>query len=122
MVRVARAVCAALLLVVAGSAGAADAPPLAGNWKIIVAEGDSGRPFWLLKLENKDGAWSGSVSNAEGILPAKLQGLNVGKETLHFNLATEKGKFACEVKLPATPGDKLLGSALIGRNFIPLRL
>ncbi len=122
MVRAARAMCAVLLLTLVSTVTAADAPPLAGNWKIIVAEGDSGRAFWLLKLENKDGKWTGSVSAAEGILPAKLQNLTVDKDVLHFNLATDKGKFTCEVKVPATPGDKLLGAAQIGRNFVPLRL
>jgi hypothetical protein len=122
MVRVARAVCAAVVLVFAGSAGAADAPPLAGNWKIIVAQDDSGRAFWLLKLENKDGKWSGDVSSFEGILPAKLQKLSVEKDTLHFTLALDRGSLACEVKVPATPGDKLLGAANTGRGFIPLRL
>jgi hypothetical protein len=122
MVRVARAVCAALLLVVATSAGAADAPPLAGNWKIIVAQEDSGRPFWLLKLENKDGKWSGDVTNFEGVVPVKLQKLSVEKDTLHFTLVLDRGSLACEVKVPATPGDKLLGSANTGRGFVPLRL
>jgi hypothetical protein len=122
MVRVARAVCAALLLVLVSSAFAADAPPAAGNWKIIIAEGDNSNPYWLLKLENKDGKWSGAVSSAEGIVPAKLQNLSVEKDALRFTLATEKGRFTCEAKLPATSADKLLGSVQMGRNTLPLRL
>ena len=68
MVRVTRVILAVCLLVFAG---AADAPPLAGNWQIIIVEKDSTAPLWLLKLEQKDDKWSGSISSAEGVIQAK---------------------------------------------------
>ena len=41
---------------------------------------------------------------------------------LNFNLATDKGKFACEIKVPAGPADKLLGTASLRGNVLALRL
>src|SRR5262245_58151505 len=100
MARIARIFCAALMLILAGSALAADTPALAGNWKIIIVEGDSSRPLWLLKLDNKDGKWSGSITSAPEVVPVKVQNINVGKDVMHFSLISEKAKFACEVKVP----------------------
>src|SRR5438105_4602221 len=58
MVRVAAAFLTSLVLVC--PAVRADDPP-AGNWKVILFTEDGPRMLWLIKLEAKEGKWTGTV-------------------------------------------------------------
>ena len=120
MVRVARAACAALLLTLAGSAGAADAPTLAGNWKIIVEQ--ENQPYWLLKLENKDQKWTATVTPADKVPAGTVENVTVAKDVLHFSMTAGKESVLFEFKKPTPLGDKLLGTMQLQGKLVPLHL
>lgn len=122
MVRVARAVCAALLLTLPGSVGAADTPTLAGNWKVYIETGKDSDPWWLLKLENKDDKWTATVTPADKVPTAKVDNVGVDKDGLRFTLLTDKQTLTFQIKTPANAGDKLYGLAHAEPNFVPVHL
>jgi hypothetical protein len=123
MVRVARVLGAALLLTFAGLAGAADTPTLAGSWKIFIEQGEDNDPWWLLKLEEKDGKWIGTVTPGKKVPTAKIEDVAVDKDGLRFTLVTDRQTLAMKIKTPANATDKLLGLAhSSAENFVPVRL
>jgi hypothetical protein len=99
------------LLATPPRATAADAPPLAGTWKVTLPLMQGTRPLWLVKFENKDGKWEGAVTATGERLPkATLENLSVSKDLVRFNLKLPEGVFRFEARVPAGKADKILGT------------
>jgi hypothetical protein len=116
----------------ARSADAPAAPPLAGNWKFIAGlVSESGRPFYLLKFEVKDGKWTGSVLDrgqvergemTQRMAPATLKSLSVSKDLLRFDLQMGERNFQFEGRLPRDRESNLLGTISLNGNLSPAYL
>src|SRR6266508_4211208 len=80
------ALLAVLLLAVPGLARAADAEPLAGNWRVNLQTAEK-PTYWLLKFESDNGKWAGHVLDvAEGIPGSEIEDLSVSGDRLRFTL------------------------------------
>lgn len=137
MARIVALLLAGLLL--AAPVRAADEPaksPLAGNWKFTVGlVSESASPFYILKFEEKDGKWTGSVvargereaaTGIPGMPPqrqrmpeATLKNLSVSKDLLRFDLEMGKQVFQFEGRLPRDRDTNLLGSLSVRSNISP---
>jgi hypothetical protein len=127
MIRARTFVVAGLLLVGVGLAQAAEeGPPPAGSWKVFLPMEQelAGRPLWLLKFENKDGKWEGSVlATGEGIVPPALENLTVGNQLLRFDLKiTAQSTFRFEINVPKEKAAKMLGVFLTKGRIRPAEL
>jgi len=118
----------AILLALTGLVVAADNPPAAekakteatpaaGNWKVSIPLIGGNKPLWVIKIEQKDGKWTGEVSKSEDVPPTTIDKLAVTGDTLSFNLklASESGpaNFLFEIKVPKKEGAKLQGNVLL---------
>ena len=113
------ALLAGLLLAQAGPVRAADESP-AGSWKFTLPfQGAS----WLVKLETKDGKWTGTALAGEKTPEAKVQDVSVVNGALKFTLKLERQGVSLpfEGAVPKT-GDKLLGSIALGGKVFPAQL
>jgi hypothetical protein len=112
MFRVTAALLAGLALLLPNAATAADALP-AGSWKVILPQQSPTRPFWLVKLETKDGKWSGTVTQMEGLPKTTIEKITVANDVLRFNLKLREGmdevSLPVEVKVPKE-GDRMYGT------------
>jgi hypothetical protein len=64
-----------------------------------------------VKLENKDGKWTGAVTaTARGAIPATLDNVSVEKDTLRFTLQVGDSTLRFEGKVPQEGGAKIRGS------------
>jgi hypothetical protein len=115
---------AGLLLAGVGFLHAAEETPPAGTWKITLPFLQSAdRPQWLVKLENKDGKWTGSVlDKAEGKTAVALEKLSVTKESLRFTLKSPGQSVPCVFRLPAKTETKLYGVLTPGGRVIPAEM
>lgn len=116
---------AALLLALAGAVWSADDKP-ANHYKITVRlrgqENSREVPLWLVKLESKEGKWTGQTLAAiEPDFEAKLLDLKAEGDKVSFTLQTKGQKFVFEGKLPRDnkPG---LGTVSTGPGVLPARL
>ena len=119
MVRAMGALLAGLMVIQTGAVRAADETP-AGSWKVTLPfQGAS----WLLKLESKDGKWSGTAIPGEKTPDANVQDATVADGVLKFTLKLEKQGVSIpfEGAVPKT-GDKLLGSIVLGGKVFPAQL
>jgi hypothetical protein len=119
MVRAMGALLAGLLLAQAGAVQAADETP-AGSWKCTLPfQGAS----WLLKLESKDGKWSGTAIPAEKTPDAKVQDVTVANGALKFTLKLDQQGVVLPFEGAVTKvGDKILGSVVMGGKVFPAQL
>jgi hypothetical protein len=116
---------AALLLAGVSLVHSAEETPPAGTWKIKLplTNNFGDRPLWLVKLESKDGKWTGSVvSSGEGMPEGKLENLRVTKDRLRFALKSTAQAFPFEFRLPAGEGGKLYGVLRRGGNINPAEM
>ena len=122
MVRSLGALLTGLLLTAAGAVRAADeAPAPAGSWKMTLPF--QGGATWLVKLESKDGKWTGTAAAAEKVPEGKLQNVTVADGVLKFDLRLEQE----ELTLPfegAVPKDasKIRGSITLNGKAYPAEL
>ncbi|HZT82438.1 MAG TPA: hypothetical protein VFA26_19575 [Gemmataceae bacterium] len=106
------ALCAAAL---AAPARAADAPPVAGNWKVKLFFPQNGAEItlWIVKVEDKDGKLQGEVLASTQVKNAKVESVQADARALRLTLAAPgAGNFAVTAYLPrgeARPKE-LLGS------------
>ncbi len=121
MARSLGALMAGLLLVQAGAVRAADEAPVpAGSWKMTL-------PFqgatWLVKLESKDGKWTGTADAAEKVPAAKVQNVAVTDGVLKFDLRLEQQGLTLPFE-GAVPkqGDKIRGSVLLNGKAMPAEM
>ena len=103
-----------LLLLSAVGAQAADEIP-AGNYKVTLLAPGQQVTFWLIKLDAKDGKWTGAVlSTRERIPKAVINDVSVKDNELKIGLTVQGDKFSFEGKLPPN-GKKVLGSLMLDR-------
>ncbi|HXG09121.1 MAG TPA: hypothetical protein VNK04_04970 [Gemmataceae bacterium] len=121
MARTAWPLLAALLLVLPGTGRAADIP--VGNWKVTFTDQEQRQQtFWIIKLERKDGKWTGSVvARAEGVPESKLEDVNVAGDRVAFTVQVGGQSLNFEGR-PAADGKKVLGSINLGRRLFPVQL
>src|SRR5260370_21521630 len=121
MNRVTAALLGGLLLVQAAPARAADAPP-AGNWKVVLPFQGGTDALWLVKVEKKDGKWSGDVvGSRQDKLSATMGDFAVDGDVLRFTLKLKDFSIPFEGKAPKE-GDKILGSITLQGKVNPARL
>ncbi len=118
---------AGVIAAVAASGQEADRG-LAGTWAVRFLHQnpdeprDSGSPLWLIRLEQQDGRWTGSVvASAKGVKAATVQGVAVAGDGLTCTLRVPGGRFRFEGKL-ARDGGKVLGSCAVGSQRFPTEL
>jgi len=111
-----------LLLLVSGGVRAAD-EPAAGIYKVTLLGPGQQSTFWLLKLEKKDGKWSGDTVSAtlnSRIPKAEVSDISVKDGLLRMTFKLDAGKFPFEGKLPAD-GKKILGNISLDR-LVPVQM
>ena len=111
------ALLAGLLVVSPGLLQADDLP--AGTWKFVVPD-DGPSPLWLIKLENKDKKWLGSVvASAMGLPDAAIEDVVLDKDLLSLKVKFKSGGvLRFEGRLPRETRDpvRILGSVVLGRR------
>jgi hypothetical protein len=93
------------------------------NWKFTIYLQGQPQILWLLKLDNKDGKWTGSiVKGREGVPQATLSDAKVSDGMLKFDIKIEKGPtFAFEGKIP-DGAKKITGNVKQGSGVVPAEL
>ncbi len=99
-----------------------EAAPAAGNWKVSIPLIGGNKPLWIVKIDQKDGKWTGEVSKSEDVPPTTIEKLAVTGDSLSFNLklASDGGaaNFQFEVNLTKKGGDKLHGNVLLPNKSV----
>src|SRR5581483_5361271 len=89
-------------------------------WKVNLFEDGQQMTYWLLKLENKAGKVSGSISPLKRIPPTTVDDLKLAGDVLRFTIRLESGvAFSFEGKVPKAGGKILFGSVARGPQMIP---
>jgi hypothetical protein len=105
---------------------AEEVPAPGGTWKVLLPleKNLAGEALWLVKLEKKDGKWTGNVlANGATVRKATFEDLKVTKETVRFALKIPQQVFRFEFRLPAEQATKLYGTlTLSGNNATPAEL
>ncbi len=96
MVRLYAALVAGLALVCPILA-AADSP-LAGNYKITIPTEEGSSVPWLIKLDNKEGKWTGTMLAAGNprLKGSTVEDLTVGKDLFSFKVKVQTDRFRFE--------------------------
>lgn len=117
MVRTLGALLAGLLLAQVGAVRAADAASPAGSWKVTL-------PFngasWLVKLESKDGKWTGTAEAGDKTPDATVEDVSVADGTLKLTLKLPKEDLSIpfEGAIPKE-GDKIRGTVSLQGKVFP---
>lgn len=127
MIRASFVVLTGLVFACAGPVRAAEeAPAPAGNWKVLLPleKNLAGEALWLVKLDTKDGKWTGSVlANGATVRKATFEDLKVTKDAVRFALKIPEQTFRFEFRLPGEQAAKLYGAlTLSGNNATPAEL
>jgi hypothetical protein len=101
------------------TAGAENGP--AGTWKFTLFNEGRHITFGIIKLEAKDGKWSGLIG-VNDLKPGSptLENLQITEDTLRFTFKDEDRDLSFEGKIPAGNSNKILGSIAAGRRVILL--
>jgi hypothetical protein len=114
MARVTRLLLASVVLALPVALFAADPP--AGTYKIVLP---GNRTIGLLKLENADGKWSGTVTRPPKGSPATVEGVKLSKEALQFTLSEkDEGAFLFEGRVPNDKDAKIFGTFSSARGEV----
>jgi hypothetical protein len=109
---------AGVLLALPGPARAAE-PDLAGNWKVTMLDAGEQPSPWLIRLEVRDGKWTGKVLSrgtvqGERLAESSLSDLSVTEDRLRFTVQIKgEGRsrsLAFEGKLPRDKAGNVRGS------------
>lgn len=121
MARRSGALLIAIVLVVCSIAEAADSTAV-GTWKLTFLSEEGPQTYWIVKLEQKDSKWKGSiVSTISDELPkASVENLSVKDDRVRFDVKLENGlEFNFEGKAPKEAGKKLQGSWAMRGGMVP---
>lgn len=126
MVRTFGALLAGALLLAPGALAAPEGPP-AGTWKVSVVGQEGISLLWLLKIEQKDGKWAGTLLDTQqGIGESSLDNLRVEGDLLRFNVRvrTRRGVsyWSFEGKLPKDGAKLIRGSLGDDKELSPSEL
>jgi hypothetical protein len=126
MARTGLALLLGVVLLLPTSVSAAD-DALAGNWKVSVVGQGKESVIWLLKIDQKDGKWGGTLlDTSEDFYDTQFDTLTVTGDVLRFKgtLKTEEGtaRWNCEAKLPKDTAKIGRGSLVIGESVFPCEL
>jgi hypothetical protein len=94
----------------------------AGNWKVSIFEEGQQHNFWLIKLENKDGKWTGSALGLKGVPASTMSNVELKGDRLSFDVRVGGREFAFEGKWTKADGKKIMGSLRLGNRLIPAML
>jgi hypothetical protein len=100
-----------LLLAFAWPVRAGEMGP-AGNWKIKVYQQGQNETLWLLKIEQKEGKWTGSFLSAfseKFLAGSKLEQFELKGEKLRFKINLSKQWLQFEIQVPKEGGKVLKG-------------
>src|SRR5581483_6354878 len=115
-----RLISATLVLALAVGTLRGGEDPVTGYWKVNLFEDGQQMTYWLLKLENKAGKVSGSISPLKRIPPTTVDDLKLAGDVLRFTIRLESGvAFSFEGKVPKAGGKILFGSVARGPQMIP---
>jgi hypothetical protein len=99
---------------------AAQDAPLAGSWKLNILEDGQIMNFWLVRLENKDGKWSGEAEILDKVPPTTVHDVKVESDLFEFQLRlANRVTFIFEGKTPRPGAKKVLGSITREGRTIP---
>lgn len=107
-----------MVLALGGVHGQADGKLTPGIYKVTLLGTGQQSTFWLLKLDDKDGKWTGETiaASAESRIPkAGVSDISVKDGVLHITFKLEARKFPFEGKIDG--GKKVLGSLHLDRLF-----
>jgi len=93
----------------------------AGTWKVMLPLEKSlaGEALWLVKLEQKDGKWTGSVlASGATVRKATFEDLKVTKEAVRFSLKIPEQVFRFEFRLPAEQATTVYGTLALSANSV----
>lgn len=113
----------ALVLVAVGFAPAQDKAP-AGSWKVAIPlQGPDETPLWLIKLEQKEGAWTGTVvASAEELGKGAITHLSVKGDALSFAIKANDNRIQFDGKVDPASADRMYGSLQFPRGLLPPRV
>ena len=113
MARRSWALLAGLLLALPGPARAAEAD-LAGNWKVTILDQGGQPTFWIIKLEAKDGKWTGKVLSTGAKLPeSTLEEVSVTEDRLRFTIKMGDQHQTFDGRVPKEKTDTIRGSMFL---------
>jgi hypothetical protein len=114
----------ALFVLTACSLATAAEPELSGHWKVVLLGDESQPTLWLVKLDVKDGKWSGKVvaTASEKLQDVTLEDLSVSDDKISFNLKGSGESFSFEGTAPKESGKPIRGNFMLGRSLIPAQL
>jgi hypothetical protein len=122
MARITWALLIAVTLAVAAPVQAADESP-SNIWKVTVHIQGGPQLFWLLKLQNADGKWTGDVVAAHENLPkTTLSDLQAADGMLRFTLKFGDASWQFEGKPPDKDAKKFGGTVKQGSGVVPVDL
>ena len=120
MMRVRFVLFSALLLALSGAALAADEAPVE-TWKVTFSQpGGQRMTGWLVKLQSKDGKWTGEVIDSR--LPGATLDLSSADGLLLLTFKAGPQKFNLEAKAPQAGAKIMFGSMDFGGTRVPVEL
>ena len=120
MMRVRFVLFSALLLALSGAALAANEAPVE-TWKVTFSQpGGQRMTGWLVKLQSKDGKWTGEVIDSR--LPGATLDLSSADGVLLLTFKAGSQKFNLEAKAPQAGAKIMFGSMDFGGTRVPVEL
>lgn len=129
MVRRSWTLLAGVLLAFSGAALTADKPDgkpaakaPAGTWKVMLPALQKS-PVWLIRLDEKDGKWSGTVvATDERLPPSELIRPSLKDGVLHFTLKLAGALRNFECRVAAPDAARMLGTTVLKDKVHPVQL
>ena len=98
----------------------ADAPDLAGSWKLVPLVRGQQVPLMVLKLEKKGDGWTGRVTALAGTMPAglRLTDLTTDDQVVRFKIPLGRQTWAFEGVYTTKDGRRVAGSVELGNGQV----